>query len=79
MPNVSGFRAACKVAGSTAKSAHRLAGWAGLSTSQGVGCPDDLGRLGRASAVIFMLRNTFIHLPGVGPQRERALWDQGIL
>jgi len=26
-----------------------------------------------------MLRNTFVHLPGVGPQRERALWDQGIL
>lgn len=26
-----------------------------------------------------MLRNTFIHLPGVGPRRERALWDQGIL
>ena len=26
-----------------------------------------------------MLRNTFIHLPGVGSHRERALWDQGIL
>ncbi len=26
-----------------------------------------------------MLQNTFIHLPGVGPQRERAFWDQGIL
>lgn len=26
-----------------------------------------------------MLRNTFIHLPGVGPHRERALWEQGIL
>ncbi len=26
-----------------------------------------------------MLRNTFVHLPGVGPQRERALWDRGIL
>ena len=26
-----------------------------------------------------MLKNTFIHLPGVGPQRERAFWDQGIL
>ena len=26
-----------------------------------------------------MLRNTFIHLPGVGAHRERALWDQGIL
>jgi uncharacterized protein YprB with RNaseH-like and TPR domain len=26
-----------------------------------------------------MLQNTFIHLPGVGPRRERALWEQGIL
>jgi uncharacterized protein YprB with RNaseH-like and TPR domain len=26
-----------------------------------------------------MLRNTFVHLPGVGPRRERAFWDQGIL
>jgi uncharacterized protein len=26
-----------------------------------------------------MLRRTFIHLPGVGPHRERALWQQGIL
>jgi hypothetical protein len=26
-----------------------------------------------------MLRNTFIHLPGIGLQRERALWGQGIL
>jgi uncharacterized protein YprB with RNaseH-like and TPR domain len=26
-----------------------------------------------------MLRNTFIHLPGVGAQRERALWQRGIL
>jgi uncharacterized protein len=26
-----------------------------------------------------MLRNTFIHLPGVGIVRERALWTQGIL
>jgi uncharacterized protein YprB with RNaseH-like and TPR domain len=26
-----------------------------------------------------MLRNTFIHLPGVGVHRERALWEQGIL
>jgi uncharacterized protein YprB with RNaseH-like and TPR domain len=26
-----------------------------------------------------MLQNTFVHLPGVGPHRERALWDQGIL
>lgn len=26
-----------------------------------------------------MLRNTFVHIPGIGPQRERALWDRGIL
>jgi uncharacterized protein YprB with RNaseH-like and TPR domain len=26
-----------------------------------------------------MLRNTFVHLPGVGPKRERMLWDRGIL
>ncbi len=26
-----------------------------------------------------MLRHTFIHLPGVGPHRERTLWQQGIL
>jgi hypothetical protein len=26
-----------------------------------------------------MLRHTFIHLPGVGAQRERALWKRGIL
>ena len=26
-----------------------------------------------------MLRNTFIHIPGVGIQRERMLWQQGIL
>lgn len=26
-----------------------------------------------------MLRHTFIHLPGVGPQREQKLWQQGIL
>ena len=26
-----------------------------------------------------MLRNTFIHLPGVGAHRERTLWKQGIL
>jgi uncharacterized protein len=26
-----------------------------------------------------MLRHTFIHLPGVGVHRERALWEQGIL
>jgi uncharacterized protein YprB with RNaseH-like and TPR domain len=26
-----------------------------------------------------MLRHTFVHLPGVGPKRERAFWEQGIL
>jgi hypothetical protein len=26
-----------------------------------------------------MLRNTFLHLPGVGPHREQALWERGIL
>jgi uncharacterized protein YprB with RNaseH-like and TPR domain len=26
-----------------------------------------------------VLRNTFVHLPGVGPHRERAFWEQGIL
>jgi uncharacterized protein YprB with RNaseH-like and TPR domain len=26
-----------------------------------------------------MLRNTFIHLPGIGPKREQMLWEQGIL
>ncbi len=26
-----------------------------------------------------MLNHTFIHLPGIGPHRERKLWDQGIL
>ncbi len=26
-----------------------------------------------------MLRHTFLHLPGIGSQRERALWEQGIL
>jgi uncharacterized protein YprB with RNaseH-like and TPR domain len=31
------------------------------------------------SAAIPMLRNTFIHLPGVGTHRERTLWQQGIL
>jgi uncharacterized protein YprB with RNaseH-like and TPR domain len=25
-----------------------------------------------------MLRHTFIHLPGIGPHRERKLWEQGI-
>jgi len=26
-----------------------------------------------------MLRNTFIHLPGIGPHRERWLWERGCL
>ena len=26
-----------------------------------------------------MLRHTFLHLPGIGSQRERALWERGIL
>lgn len=26
-----------------------------------------------------MLRNTFVHLPGIGPRREKSLWDRGIL
>ncbi|MHB1038105.1 MAG: ribonuclease H-like domain-containing protein [Pirellulales bacterium] len=26
-----------------------------------------------------MIRSTFLHLPGIGPGRERALWRQGIL
>jgi uncharacterized protein YprB with RNaseH-like and TPR domain len=26
-----------------------------------------------------MLRNTFIHLPGIGPRRERWLWERGCL
>jgi len=26
-----------------------------------------------------MLRHTFIHLPGIGPHRERKLWGQGIV
>jgi uncharacterized protein YprB with RNaseH-like and TPR domain len=30
-------------------------------------------------AETLMLQNTFVHLPGVGPRRERALWEQGIL
>jgi len=25
-----------------------------------------------------MLKNTFIHLPGIGPKKERNLWEQGI-
>ena len=28
---------------------------------------------------VSMLRNTFIHLPGIGPHRERAIWERGIL
>jgi uncharacterized protein len=28
---------------------------------------------------VSMLRNTFIHLPGVGAARERTLWERGIL
>ncbi len=32
-----------------------------------------------AERIVFMLRNTFVHLPGVGLHRERALWQQGIL
>ena len=27
---------------------------------------------------LLMLRHTFIHLPGIGPHRERKLWEQGI-
>jgi uncharacterized protein YprB with RNaseH-like and TPR domain len=26
-----------------------------------------------------VLRNTFCHIPGIGPKSERMLWDQGIL
>ena len=26
-----------------------------------------------------MLENTFVHVPGIGPQTERSLWKQGIL
>jgi uncharacterized protein YprB with RNaseH-like and TPR domain/predicted nuclease with RNAse H fold/dephospho-CoA kinase len=26
-----------------------------------------------------MLSHTFIHLPGIGPKKERSLWEQGIL
>ena len=25
-----------------------------------------------------MLESTFIHLPGIGAKKERALWEQGI-
>jgi len=28
---------------------------------------------------LVVLQHTFIHLPGVGTHRERALWQQGIL
>jgi uncharacterized protein YprB with RNaseH-like and TPR domain len=30
-------------------------------------------------AAIQMLRNTFVHLPGIGVRRERVLWERGIL
>lgn len=33
----------------------------------------------RGLATDLMLRNTFIHLPGVGPKSERSLWDRGFL
>ncbi len=26
-----------------------------------------------------MIRNTFLHLPDIGPRRERTLWMRGIL
>jgi len=41
--------------------------------------PGNSGRLEHGLAVTLMLQNTFVHLPGVGPRRERALWEQGIL
>jgi uncharacterized protein YprB with RNaseH-like and TPR domain len=41
--------------------------------------PGNSGRLEHGLAVTPMLQNTFVHLPGVGPRRERALWEQGIL
>jgi uncharacterized protein len=40
--------------------------------------PGNSGRLEHGLAVTLMLQNTFVHLPGVGPRRERALWEQGI-
>jgi len=41
--------------------------------------PGNSGRLEHGLVVTLMLQNTFVHLPGVGPRRERALWEQGIL
>jgi uncharacterized protein YprB with RNaseH-like and TPR domain len=38
-----------------------------------------VGPLEARFIVTLMLQNTFVHLPGVGPRRERALWEQGIL
>ena len=33
----------------------------------------------RATTFMSVLRHTFLHLPGIGPLRERTLWQQGIL
>ena len=41
--------------------------------------PVNSGRLEHGLVVTLMLQSTFVHLPGVGPRRERALWKQGIL
>ncbi len=41
--------------------------------------PVNSGRLEHGLVVTLMLQSTFVHLPGVGPRRERALWEQGIL
>src|ERR1700678_2623222 len=41
--------------------------------------PGNSGRLEPGLAVSLMVPNPFVHLPGVGPSRERALWEQGIL
>jgi uncharacterized protein len=41
--------------------------------------PVNPGRLEHGLVVTLMLQSTFVHLPGVGPRRERALWEQGIL
>ena len=35
--------------------------------------------LSNTQAVVSVIRNAFIHLPGIGPQRERTLWERGIL
>jgi uncharacterized protein len=40
---------------------------------------DILGSINSTSVANSMLRNTFVHLPGIGPQRERAFWEEGIL